>query len=178
MPSDLVWEIAESYVDDFLVVNDDQATAALTWILERSKLMVEAAGAVGLAAVMEKLIPDDAPDPICVVLSGGNIDLMFLEKAVRHGLEASGRFARFKVLVPDEPGNLARILAVIAENGGQPGPRRASPGGVPAPLRQGGDRALSGDQRRRPRGPDRHRDRVSHRLISAHGGYPPGEASP
>ena len=118
VPSDLVWEIAEEHVDDFLVVNDGQATAALTWILERSKLMVEAAGAVGLAAVLEKLIPDDAPDPICVVLSGGNIDLMFLEKAVRHGLEASGRFARFKVLVPDEPGNLARILAVIAENGG------------------------------------------------------------
>jgi threonine dehydratase len=118
VPSDLVWEIAEEHVDDFLVVSDGQATAALTWILERSKLMVEAAGAVGLAAVLEKLIPDDAPDPICAVLSGGNIDLMFLEKAVRHGLEASGRFAHFKVLVPDEPGNLARILAVIAENGG------------------------------------------------------------
>ncbi len=71
VPSDLVWEIAEEHVDDFLVVNDGQATAALTWILERSKLMVEAAGAVGLAAVLEKLIPDDAPDPICVVLSGG-----------------------------------------------------------------------------------------------------------
>lgn len=118
VPSDLVWEIAEQYVDEFLVVNDAQTTAALTLILERSKLMVEAAGAVGVAALMEKLIPDDAPDPICIVLSGGNIDLMFLGKAVRHGLEASGRFAKFKVLVPDQPGNLFRILGVIAENGG------------------------------------------------------------
>jgi len=100
------------------VVNDAQTTAALTLILERSKLMVEAAGAVGVAALMEKLIPDDAPDPICIVLSGGNIDLMFLGKAVRHGLEASGRFAKFKVLVPDQPGNLFRILGAIAENGG------------------------------------------------------------
>ncbi|MDP9494493.1 MAG: threonine ammonia-lyase [Actinomycetota bacterium] len=118
VPSDLVWEIAEEYVDEFLVVNDAQTTAALTLILERSKLMVEAAGAVGVAALMEKLIPDDAPDPICIVLSGGNIDLMFLGKAVRHGLEASGRFAKFEVLVPDQPGNLFRILGVIAENGG------------------------------------------------------------
>ncbi|MEX1124599.1 MAG: threonine ammonia-lyase [Acidimicrobiia bacterium] len=118
VPSDLVWEIAQQYVDEFLVVNDAQTTAALTLILERSKLMVEAAGAVGVAALMEKLIPDDALDPICIVLSGGNIDLMFLGKAVRHGLEASGRFAKFKVLVPDQPGNLFRILGVIAENGG------------------------------------------------------------
>jgi len=118
VPSDLVWDIAEEYVDDFLVVNDAQTTAALTLILERSKLMVEAAGAVGVAALLEKLIPDDAPDPICIVLSGGNIDLMFLGKAVRHGLEASGRFAKFKVLVPDQPGNLFRILGVIADNGG------------------------------------------------------------
>ncbi len=118
VPSDLVWEIAQQYVDDILVVNDAQTTSALTLILERSKLMVEAAGAVGVAALMEKLIPDDAPDPICIVLSGGNIDLMFLGKAVRHGLEASGRFAKFKVLVPDQPGNLFRILGVIAENGG------------------------------------------------------------
>ncbi|HET7846232.1 MAG TPA: threonine ammonia-lyase [Acidimicrobiia bacterium] len=118
VPSDLVWEIAQEHVDEFLVVNDAQTTSALTLILERSKLMVEAAGAVGVAALMEKLIPDDAPDPICIVLSGGNIDLMFLGKAVRHGLEASGRFAKFKVLVPDQPGNLFRILGVIAENGG------------------------------------------------------------
>ncbi len=118
VPSDLVWEIAEEYVDDFLVVNDAQTTAALAYILDRSKIMVEAAGAVGVAALMEKLIPDDAPDPIVIVLSGGNIDLMFLGKAVRHGLEASGRFAKYRVLVPDQPGNLASVLQVIAGQGG------------------------------------------------------------
>jgi threonine dehydratase len=118
VPSDLVWEIAQEHVDDILVVNDAQTTAALAYILERSKLMVEAAGAVGVAALLEKLIPDDAPDPICIVLSGGNIDLMFLGKAVRHGLEASGRFARYTVLVPDQPGNLASVLQTIAGEGG------------------------------------------------------------
>jgi threonine dehydratase len=118
VPSDLVWEIVETHVDDILVVNDAQTTAALAYVLERSKIMVEAAGAVGIAALLEKLIPDDAPDPICIVLSGGNIDLMLLGKAVRHGLEASGRFARYTVLVPDQPGNLAVVLQTIAGAGG------------------------------------------------------------
>ena len=118
VPSRVVWDLVEAHVDHLLVVDDDQTTAALTLILERSKLMVEAAGAVGVAALLEKLIPDTAPDPVCVVLSGGNIDLLFLGKAVRHGMEASGRFAKFTVLVPDQPGSLARVLAAIAKNGG------------------------------------------------------------
>lgn len=94
VPSDIVREITEKHVDEFLVVDDDQTTAALTLILERSKLMVEAAGAVGVAALLEDLIPDDAPDPICILLSGGNLDLMFLGKAVptgsRHRADSPG----------------------------------------------------------------------------------------
>jgi threonine dehydratase len=118
VPSDLVWEIADDHVDDIVVVNDAETTAALAYILDRSKILVEPAGAVGVAALMEKRIPDDAPDPICIVLSGGNIDLMLLGKAVRHGLEASGRFAEYTVLVPDQPGNLAAVLQTIAGQGG------------------------------------------------------------
>jgi threonine dehydratase len=118
VPSDLVWEIIEAHVDDVVVVNDAETTSALAYVLDRSKIMVEPAGAVGVAALMEKRIPDDAPDPICIVLSGGNIDLMLLGKAVRHGLEASGRFAEYTVLVPDQPGNLASVLQTIAGEGG------------------------------------------------------------
>jgi threonine dehydratase len=118
VPSRLVWEIAEKHVDEIVVVNDVQTTAALAYVLDRSKMMVEAAGAVGVAALMEGLIPARASDPLCIVLSGGNIDLMLLGKAVRHGLEASGRFARFTVLVPDQPGNLASVLLLIANEGG------------------------------------------------------------
>ncbi len=118
VPSEVVWEHLEEYVDHLLVVNDDQTTAALTLILERSKLMVEAAGAVGVAALLEKLIPDTAPDPICIVLSGGNIDLMAVGKMIRTGMEASGRFAKYTIRVPDQPGSLARVLAIIAKRGG------------------------------------------------------------
>jgi threonine dehydratase len=118
VPSDTVWSIAQEHVDDILVVDDAQTTVALAYILDRSKMMVEAAGAVGVAALLEKLMPDDAADPICIVLSGGNIDLMFLGKVVSHGLEASGRFARYSVLVPDQPGNLALVLQTVAGAGG------------------------------------------------------------
>jgi len=117
VPSEIVWEILEDNVDEILVVNDTQTTAALAYILDRSKIMVEPAGAVGVAALLEKLIPDDAPDPICIVLSGGNIDLLLLGKAVRHGLEASGRFAQYTVLMPDQPGNLALVLQTVAGEG-------------------------------------------------------------
>lgn len=118
VPSDLVWEICEDHVSRFLSVDDDQATSALTMILERSKLVVEPAGAVGVAALLAGMIPADAADPVCIVLSGGNMDLLFLGKAVRHGLETSGRFATYDVLVTDQPGSLAAVLAVIAEMSG------------------------------------------------------------
>jgi threonine dehydratase len=118
VPSDLVWEIIQAHVDEVDVVNDAETTSALAYILDRSKILVEPAGAVGVAALMEERIPDDAPDPICIVLSGGNIDLMLLGKVVRHGLEASGRFAEYTVLVPDQPGNLAGVLQTIAGQGG------------------------------------------------------------
>lgn len=118
VPSDLVWQILADHVENLLVVNDEQATRALTLLLERSKLMVEAAGAVGVAALLEGLIPEDAPDPICLVLSGGNLDTLFLGKAVRHGLEIAGRFAKYKVMVSDRPGSLAMVLELVADHGG------------------------------------------------------------
>ncbi len=118
VPSVPVWELIERHVDLVTTVDDSQAMAALTLILERSKLMVEAAGAVGVAALLNGLIPEDAPDPVCIVLSGGNIDLMVLGKVVRHGMQSSGRFAQYTVHVSDQPGSLAGVLASIAKLGG------------------------------------------------------------
>lgn len=116
--SELVFGIVEELVTDFLVVDDTQTTASLTLALERAKLVVEPAGVVGLAALLEGLIPADAPDPIVVVLSGGNIDLLVLGRYIRAGLEAGGRYAELRVRVPDEPGHLARVLDEIGALGG------------------------------------------------------------
>lgn len=118
VPSELVFGIVERLVDDLVVVDDTQTVSALTLVLERAKLAVEPAGVVAVAALLEGLIPEDAPDPIVLVLSGGNIDLLLLGKYVRHGLEAAGRYAEVKVWVPDQPGRLARVLGLIAAEGG------------------------------------------------------------
>ncbi len=113
-PSSLAFELIERHVDDLVVVTEAQTSSALTLILERSKLMVEPAAAVGIAALVEGVVGSDIPEPVVVVLSGGNIDLLLLGKVVRHGLESSGRYADLRVWVPDQPGQLLRILQTIA----------------------------------------------------------------
>lgn len=118
VPSEMILGMVEELVDELVVVDEGHTTSALTLTLERAKLMVEPAGVVGLAAVLERLIPDDAPEPIVVILSGGNIDLLLLGKVVRHGLEASGRYADFRVWIPDQPGQLVEVLQAIAAEGG------------------------------------------------------------
>ena len=90
---------------------------AVAFLLERTKLMVEASGAVGVAALMDGRL-DHLPDPFVIVLSGGNIDLLLLNRVIRGGLAAAGRFAWYRVRIPDVPGQLAGLLDVIASHGG------------------------------------------------------------
>ncbi|CAN5798923.1 threonine ammonia-lyase [soil metagenome] len=117
VPSPFVFDLIEEHVADLLVVDDIQTSAALTVVLERAKLMVEPAGAVAVAALLAGLVPGHAPDPLVVVLSGGNLDLLLLGKMVRHGLQTAGRYATFRVWVPDQPGQLARVLEEVASRG-------------------------------------------------------------
>lgn len=115
-PSDLVFRHVQAYVDDIVTVDDPQMTRAVALLLERAKHLVEPAGAAGLAAVLDGLIPE-GDGPTVVVLSGGNIDLLLLDRVLRHGLEAAGRFGSFRVRVPDVPGQLARLTNTVAELG-------------------------------------------------------------
>jgi threonine dehydratase len=116
VPADFIFDLIELHVADLVAVDDGQASSALTVILERSKLVAEPAGAVAVAALLAGLVPEDAPDPIVVVLSGGNIDPLLLRKVIRHGLQAAGRYATFRVWVPDQPGRLAEVLALIGSH--------------------------------------------------------------
>jgi threonine dehydratase len=112
-PSEAAFDLIEEFVDEIVVVTDDAATTAVTMLLERAKFLVEPAGAVALAAIMTEKV--GGPDPVTAVLSGGNIDLLLLGSLVRHGLELEGRFASFKLRIPDEPGQLAAVLATVGE---------------------------------------------------------------
>lgn len=115
-PSELCFRHIEQFVDDLVTVTDGQMMLGVTLLLERAKLMVEAAGAASLAALMAGLVPK-TPGPTVLVLSGGNVDLLLVDQVIRHGLEAAGRYGSFAVRVPDVPGQLARVTRTIADSG-------------------------------------------------------------
>ncbi|GAB3504514.1 threonine ammonia-lyase [Phytohabitans suffuscus] len=112
-PGDITFAHVSKLVDDVVTVTEEDISRALLMLLERSKLVVEPAGAVGVAALMSGAVK--AEPPVVAVLSGGNIDPLLLLRLIEHGLAAAGRFLRFTVRCGDQPGELAALLAQIAE---------------------------------------------------------------
>jgi len=102
-------------VDEVVTVTDDQIAEALVFTAERMKLVLEPAGAAGVAALMQNL--GDLKPPVVVVLSGGNIDPLLLLRVIRFGLSASGRYFAFRTRISDRPGELVRLLGLLAELG-------------------------------------------------------------
>jgi len=115
-PAQICFDIIEEHVDELVAVDDQEITEAVALLLERAKYLVEPAGAATVAAILSGAVA--ASNKTVAVLSGGNIDLLLLDTLVRHGLEARGRFAAFSVVVPDEPGHLAQVLAQVGTRGG------------------------------------------------------------
>jgi threonine dehydratase len=114
-PGELTFDLVRHYVDDVLTVSEDALARALLLILERAKLVVEPAGVASVAAVMEA--PERFEPPVVAVLSGGNIDPVLLARVLRHGMIAAGRYLSFHLLIPDRPGELAKLLAELAASG-------------------------------------------------------------
>jgi threonine dehydratase len=114
-PGDLTYRMVHEYVDDIVTVSEESLTQALLLCLERAKLVVEPAGAAGVAAVMDE--PRAFESPVAVVLSGGNIDPVLLLRVLRHGMAAAGRYMSFRLRIPDRPGELAKLLNELAESG-------------------------------------------------------------
>jgi threonine dehydratase len=112
-PGELTRAILRDLLDDIVVVDDESISQAIVLLLERSKLVVEGAGAAPVAALLAGLVPGE--DLVCPVLAGGNIDATTLISVVRHGLTASGRYLVVQLLIPDRPGQLATIVSTIAE---------------------------------------------------------------
>jgi threonine dehydratase len=113
---ELTSSILERTLDGLVEVSDEEISDALVLCLERTKLLVEGAGAVGLAALLAGKV--EGSGSVAVVLSGGNIDATTLISVVRHGLTRAGRFLAVRMLIPDRPGELRNVLDVIARGRG------------------------------------------------------------
>jgi threonine dehydratase len=114
-PGLVPFEAISTYVDEVVTVSEESISRALVLLLERAKLVVEPAGAVAVAAVMDQLGALELP--AVAVLSGGNVDPLLLGKLIRHGMAAAGRYLSLRVRIPDRPGGLARLLTELAEEG-------------------------------------------------------------
>ena len=112
-PGLLNLEIVRDAVDEIVTVTEDDTARALLVLLERAKLVVEPAGAVAVAAILAgKITPTG---PTVAILSGGNIDPLLMQRVISHGLAASGRYLTLRIMLPDRPGQLARISELLAE---------------------------------------------------------------
>ncbi|HKX48473.1 MAG TPA: pyridoxal-phosphate dependent enzyme, partial [Gaiellaceae bacterium] len=115
-PGELPSSILEHVLDDTIQVSDEEITEALVLCVERTKLLVEGAGAVGLAALLAGRVPGKGS--VAAVLSGGNIDATTLISVLRHGLTEAGRFLAIRLLIPDRPGELRDVLDLLARGRG------------------------------------------------------------
>ena len=114
-PGDVPFAIVRELVDEVVTVTDDDIARALLVLLEQAKVVVEPAGAVGVAALLAGKVSDTGTT--VAVLSGGNIDPLLLQRVVAHGLAASGRYLTIRIPLPDRPGQLACVSELIAHAG-------------------------------------------------------------
>ena len=115
-PGRMTMEFINSLVDEVVLVEEEEIAQSILLLLEHSKLMVEGAGAVGLAALQHRKARA-VQGPVCLVLSGGNIDVNVLSRIIERGLVKAGRYVRIATFVPDRPGGLQKLLATVAANG-------------------------------------------------------------
>ncbi|HLY65243.1 MAG TPA: pyridoxal-phosphate dependent enzyme, partial [Chloroflexota bacterium] len=113
-PGTLTLPLIRELVDDVVTVEEEDISHAIVMLLERAKLVVEGAGAVGLAALLSGKLRL-AGKKVAVVLSGGNIDVNLMARIIEHGLATSGRYLIFETWLPDRPGELLKVLRVLLD---------------------------------------------------------------
>jgi threonine dehydratase len=115
-PGELTMSILDELLDEMVHVADDEIAEAITLLLERAKLVVEGAGAVGVAALLTGKAGGSGD--ACALLSGGNIDATLLVSVMRHGLTVGGRYLVARTRIADRPGSLIKLLELVADERG------------------------------------------------------------
>lgn len=103
------------YVDEIVSVSEEEIANAILVCLEEEKFMVEGAGAAAVAALLAGKLPGIAGRRVCLIISGGNIDVNILSRIIERGLVAAGRLVQLKLRMDDVPGRLAELLALLAD---------------------------------------------------------------
>ena len=111
------FEIIEKRVDEVVTVSDEEIARALTLLLERSKTVVEGAGAVALSALLEDRFDYEEDEVIVPALCGGNIDMNVLTTVILRGMIQLGRYLKIRTVLPDRPGALESLIEIIADKG-------------------------------------------------------------
>ncbi|MGH3310956.1 MAG: threonine ammonia-lyase [Streptomyces sp.] len=111
-PGDVPFKIVGDLVDEVRTVSEDALSSALLLCLERAKLVVEPAGASPVAALLSE--PGSFEGPVVAVLSGGNVDPLVMQRTLRHGMAAAGRYLSLRLRLTDRPGALAALLGELS----------------------------------------------------------------
>ena len=114
-PGDLTFRLVQEYVDDIVTVSEDEIAAAIVALLEGRKTLAEGAGATSVAAYLFGKV--DTSLKTAVIVSGGNVDITTLSRIITKGLQKTGRIVQIKTKLTDKAGNLAQLLACVAETG-------------------------------------------------------------
>jgi threonine dehydratase len=117
LPGEKNSQIIRRYVDDIITVDDGEISEAIVELMERTHTVTEGAGAVALAALLRHKLPVQLDEKVVAVLSGGNIDVTLVGRIIDFGLVSSGRYMVVAVIIPDQPGQLVRLLNTVAELG-------------------------------------------------------------
>ena len=109
---DLTFEMAQKYVDDVLTVDENGIEESLLLLTERKRIVVEGAGAVGLAGLLKRR-DEFSKKNVAIVISGGNIDINLLARIIQRGLLKNGRLLRLELELPDVPGSLGMLTTLL-----------------------------------------------------------------
>ena len=113
-PGELTFEMVRAYVDEIVTVSEEEIASAILYLLEKEKTVVEGAGAVGVAALLNHKVSGLEGRRVISIISGGNIDVNVVARVIERGLVRDGRLVRINVALQDRPGQLAKVSAVVA----------------------------------------------------------------
>jgi threonine dehydratase len=116
-PGQLTLELVKRWVDDMVVVPEDDVAEAMVLLMERAKLVVEGAGEVGVAALLKGIVSARGSGKTVIILSGGNVDSGDLAQIARRHESLAGHRLVLMARIPDRPGALARVLSLVGAKG-------------------------------------------------------------